>query len=46
MTQAETAAMQLAFERHYDTHWDEASLRNERLGWIACWKAARAALSR
>lgn len=42
MSEADTIAMQTAFERHYDTNWDDPSLRNERLCWIASWKAARA----
>ena len=31
-----------AFERQYDTTWADPALRNERLSWIACWKAASA----
>lgn len=43
MTEADTEAMQFAFERHYDTDWNDPALRNERLAWAASWKAARAA---
>jgi len=43
MTEADTAAMQTAFERHFDTTWDDPSMRNERLCWIAAWKASRLA---
>lgn len=44
MTEAETAAMQGAFERHFDTDWNDPAMRNERLCWIAAWKASRLAL--
>ena len=26
-----------AFERHYDTNWNDPALRNERLAWRAAW---------
>ena len=41
MSDIETAAMQTAFELHFDASWDDPSLRNERLCWIAAWKASR-----
>jgi hypothetical protein len=38
-----STALITAFEQHYDTRWDDAQLRNERLAWRAAWDAARAA---
>lgn len=38
-----TARMEDAFERHYDWSWGDPVMRNERLAWIACWRAATAA---
>lgn len=37
------ARMEDAFERHYDTAWGDPTMRNERMAWIACWRAATAA---
>lgn len=39
---ASTARMEHAFERHYDTRWHDPTMRNERLAWIAAWRAASA----
>lgn len=36
------ARMEDAFERHYDTSWHDPTMRNERLAWIAAWRAASA----
>lgn len=36
------ARMEDAFERHYDTRWHDPTMRNERLAWIAAWRAASA----
>ncbi|MGQ8875910.1 hypothetical protein ACUTR7_00250 [Delftia sp. NA_296.1] len=38
-----STALITAFEQHYDTRWDDAQLRNERLAWRAAWNAAQAA---
>lgn len=38
-----STALITAFEQHYDTRWDDAQLRNERLAWHAAWNAAQAA---
>ncbi len=38
-----STALITAFEQHYDTRWDDAQLRNERLAWRAAWDAAGAA---
>ena len=32
-----------AFERHYAIEWSDSELRNERMAWIAAWRAALAA---
>lgn len=36
----DAARMEDAFERHYDTRWSDPTMRNERLAWIAAWRAA------
>jgi len=43
MNDLELATMQTAFELHFDCDWNDPALRNERLAWIAAWKAARLA---
>ena len=36
----DAARMEDAFERHYDCHWGDPTMRSERLAWLAAWRAA------